>query len=250
MPVVRTEPRTGRVRILDVLNGADPVAGRTIAFAMHALIILSAIAFAVSTVPDLNPGFLRLLEVFELFVVLAFFIEYSLRLYAAKARLKYALSFWGIVDLLAWAPAVFFAMSGSTTVRILRLIQVARLLKILRYSRALSRLGVAFREVREELIVFLVVAVFLLYLSSVGIYFFEHTAQPDMFSSIPASFWWAMVTLTTVGYGDIVPVTLGGRFFTTVILFLGMGVFAVPAGVIASALIGQEIEEKVSELDD
>jgi len=214
------------------------------------LIILSAVAFAVSTVPDLNPTLLRGLELFEIFVVLAFFLEYCLRLFAAKYRLKYALSFWGIIDLLAWAPAVLFSAGGTTTVRILRLIQVVRLLKILRYSRALSRLGVAFKEVREELIVFLVVAVFLLYLSSVGIYFFEHVAQPDVFTSIPSSFWWAMVTLTTVGYGDIVPVTLGGRFFTTVILFLGMGVFAVPAGVIASALIGQEIDEKVSELDD
>lgn len=250
MPVVRSAPRTGRARILDVLDGADPKAGRSVAFVIHALIILSAIAFAVATIPDLSPALRRALNGFEIAVIALFGAEYALRLFAAPNRLRYALSFWGIVDLLAWAPAVLFAVGGSATIRLLRMVQLMRLLKILRYSRALERLGLAFRQVREELIVFLILALFMLYLASVGIYVFEHEAQPDLFTSIPASFWWAIVTLTTVGYGDIVPVTTGGRVFTTIILFLGMGVFAVPAGVIASALIGQEIEEKVSELED
>ena len=89
---------------------------------------------------------------------------------------------------------------------------------------------------KEELIIFSAVTLMLLYLSAVGIYHFEHAAQPENFKSIFDSLWWAVATLTTVGYGDVYPITLGGRMFTFVILMLGLGVVAVPTGIIASAL--------------
>ena len=90
--------------------------------------------------------------------------------------------------------------------------------------------------VREELVLFIGVSLMLIYLSAVGVYYFEHDSQPEQFASVFHSLWWAVVTLTTVGYGDVYPVTLGGRLFTFVVLFLGLGIVAVPTGLIASAL--------------
>jgi len=118
----------------------------------------------------------------------------------------------------------------------MRLFRVLRLLKVLRYTKALDRFKKAFRSIKEELILFLLASGVLIYLASAGIYYFERQAQPEAFESVFHSMWWAIATLTTVGYGDIYPVTVGGRLFTTVILFIGLGVVAVPTGLVASAL--------------
>jgi len=246
----RRRPRKGRVRVLDILDGRDPVVGRKVAYAINFLIVLAAVSYAASTMPGNPPAVETALVAIDVLVSAVFCIEYFLRLYAAPRRLGYALSFWGIIDLLAWAPAVFLSLDVATTVRLVRLVLVLRLLKLLRYSRALLRIARAFRAARDELTVFAVVALFTLYLAAVGIYHFEHDAQPDVFSSVPTSFWWAVVTLTTVGYGDIVPITVGGRIFASVAILVGMAIFAVPAGILASALISGEIEEITGEIEE
>ena len=108
----------------------------------------------------------------------------------------------------------------------------------------MDRFALAARMVREEIILFLVVAFIVLYLTSAGIYFFENEAQPEAFASIFHSFWWAIVTLTTVGYGDIYPITIGGKVFTFFVLIVGVGVITIPAGLVASALTrAREIED-------
>lgn len=101
---------------------------------------------------------------------------------------------------------------------------------------------------REELILFFGVALLLLYLTAVGIYYFEHEAQPDDFRSVFHGLWWALVTLTTVGYGDVVPITLGGRFFTFILLMIGLGIFSTPAGLLASALTMARQEDEAEAL--
>ena len=108
----------------------------------------------------------------------------------------------------------------------------------------MQRFHIAFGIVREEVVLFICFALFLLYLSALGIYHFEHQAQPEVFASVIHSLWWAVATLTTVGYGDIYPVTVGGKIFTFFILIIGMGIVAVPAGLVASALTKtREMEE-------
>ena len=243
MPEDKSTALPSRPRLQGILDGQDPVLGRFVALALHGLIVAAAIAFALSTMPELSETGRQILSGFEMVAVAIFATEYLLRLYAAPHPLHYALSFWGIVDLLAWAPVVLLSFGGATTVRLLRLVLVVRLLKIIRYNNALRRLGRAFVSVRDELLLFYMIAFFLVYISAVGIYFFENTSQPDVFRSVPASLWRATITLTTVGYGDALPITMGGKIFTTVILFMGMGIFAVPAGVITSALIGRDIED-------
>jgi voltage-gated potassium channel len=127
--------------------------------------------------------------------------------------------------------------------RSLRLLRIFRVFKLVRYNKALKRFNRALSIAREEIVIFLSAAILLIYLTAVGIYFFENEAQPDKFSSIFDSLWWAVVTLTTVGYGDAYPITLGGRAFTVVMLLLGLGIVAIPTGLLASALNRAREEE-------
>jgi voltage-gated potassium channel len=118
-----------------------------------------------------------------------------------------------------------------------------RILKLARYSDAILRFHRAFLIAKEEILLFFFVTVIVLYLAGVGIYYFENEAQPEAFSSVFHSLWWAVATLTTVGYGDIYPVTAGGKFFTFIVLLIGLGIVSVPAGLVASALSkAREIE--------
>jgi voltage-gated potassium channel len=131
----------------------------------------------------------------------------------------------------------FYITSGVDlrSLRIFRLLRVFRAFKFLKYNDSLDRLLNAFRSIKNELIVFSVATAFLLYLSAVGIYYFENPAQPEKFKSIFHSLWWAVTTLTTVGYGDMYPITTGGKLFSTLIVFLGLGLVAVPSGLLATA---------------
>jgi voltage-gated potassium channel len=130
-----------------------------------------------------------------------------------------------------------FLFPDLTTIRAMRLLRLIRLMKLFKANRALDRIARAFQEVRAELGIFLFIAGVVLYLSAVGIYHFEHIAQPEVFGSIPSSLWWALATLTTVGYGDVYPITVGGRIFTGLVLMVGIGVIAVPAGLITASLM-------------
>ena len=152
-------------------------------------------------------------------------------------------SFFGLVDLIAILPFYLSLGIDLRAVRVLRLLRVVRLFKLARYNQAMLRLQRAAALAKEELVLFVGVALMLIYMSAVGIYFFENPVQPDIFASIVHSLWWAVITLTTVGYGDAVPVTVGGRLFTFVILLLGLGIVAVPTGVIAAALEKARDEE-------
>lgn len=159
-----------------------------------------------------------------------------MRLFVADRKRDYVFSFYGIVDLLAILPFYLTLAIDLRAIRIIRLLRLFRLLKIARYSKAVDRYRIAFKEIKEELVIFFSATCFLIYVSAVGIYYFENTAQPEAFSSIFHSLWWAVATLTTVGYGDVYPITAGGKIFTFMILMVGLSVVAVPAGLLASAL--------------
>jgi len=123
------------------------------------------------------------------------------------------------------------------------LLRLFRIFKLFRYSKAINRFYRAFIIAKEELVLFTFASLILLYLSAVGIYYFENAAQPEQFKSVFHSLWWSVATLTTVGYGDIYPITAGGRIFTFCVLMIGLGVVAVPAGLVASALSQARKEE-------
>jgi len=173
-----------------------------------------------------------------------FTIEYVLRLYVAHLKLAFFFSFFGLIDLLAILP--FYIASGVDlrSVRAFRLLRLFRLFKLMRYSRALNRLNRAFRIVKEEILLFFFITLILLFTAAVGIYYFENPVQPDAFISIFDTLWWAIVTLTTVGYGDMIPITVGGKIFTFIVLLIGLAIMAVPTGLIAAALVMEKDSEE------
>ncbi|MHA3977813.1 ion transporter [Halovulum sp. GXIMD14794] len=236
-----------RARIYDVLEGNDPRFGRPYLFFNNAVIVLAVVAYAASTMPDLSENTRLVLYAIETVVIFTFALDYMLRLISAPSALGYVFSFWGIVDLIAWAPALLLGGTDLSSTRIIRLIQLARVLKLLRLAKAFDILLGALKDVREQLIVFVIFTLIMLFLASVGIYQFEHPAQPELFKSVPHSMWWAVATLSTVGYGDIYPVTAGGRIFTGIVLLVGLSVIAVPTGLISAALVQKTREESNKE---
>ena len=220
----------------NIILSSDTKSGRFFDFFIQILIIISLISFSLETLPDLSVTTYEALNNLETFIVVVFSIEYILRIVLTKRKLSYIFSFYGIIDLLATLPFYLLNSVSLQTLRVLRLLRLFRILKLTRYHKALARIGKAIFIAKEELVIFSTVTFMLLYLAAVGIYHFEHAAQPDNFKSLFDSLWWAVATLTTVGYGDVYPITIGGRLFTFVILMLGLGVVAVPTGIIASAL--------------
>lgn len=223
--------------VRSALDGEHPHLGRAVALTLYVLIGLSTLSIGIETLPNLPAAAVTALTVLEVVTVVVFTVEYVLRIVTAENQVAYLTSFFGLVDLAAILP--FYLSLGLVdlrSVRALRLLRLFRLFKIARYNRALKRIGRAFTLVREELIVFGSGALFTLYLCAIGIYYFEHDAQPKAFASVFDAMWWAAVTLTTVGYGDVYPVTVGGRIFTVLVLFVALGVIAIPTGLISSAL--------------
>lgn len=227
-----------------IVEQTDTPAGRVFDLAVQALILFSLVTFSVDTLPDLPPTVRSTLHVAEAATVVLFTLEYLLRISVSSRPLSYIFSFFGLVDLLAILPFYLAATVDLRSLRAFRLLRLFRILKLARYNRAVRRFHRALLIAREELVLFFVLSAIILFLAASGIYHFENSAQPEAFASVFHSLWWAIVTLTTVGYGDVYPVTLGGRVFTCLVLIAGLGVVAVPAGIVASALDkAREMEE-------
>lgn len=231
------------VLLKNVIENVDSKAGKYFALFIQFLIVVSLITFSVETLPNLSQDTKDILCYAEKVVITFFSIEYLLRIYVADKKLSFIFSFYGLVDLISILPFYISTGVDLRSVRVFRLLRLFRILKLFRYSSAVRRFHRALVIAKEELILFSFVALILLYLSAVGIYYFEHIAQPEQFKSVFHSLWWAVTTLTTVGYGDIFPITAGGRVFTFFVLMLGLGVVAVPTGLVSSALSQARREE-------
>lgn len=232
------------MNIKAIVERNDTVPGRAFDLVMQALILFSIFSFSIETLPDLETSTRKFLDISEVIIVIVFTVEYLLRLYVADKKLSYVLSFYGLIDLIAIVPFYIMSSIDLRSLRIFRLLRLFQLMKLLRFSKAMRRFSRAFVIAKEEIVVFSVVTVMLLYLSAVGIYYFENEAQPEAFKSIVHSLWWAVTTLTTVGYGDVYPITAGGKIFTFVILMIGLGIVAIPAGLLASSLSKARTEEQ------
>lgn len=230
--------------IKQVVEQDDTVTGRIFNVLIYSLILLSVITFSIETLPNLDGRIRDIFALLEKMTVAVFTLEYALRLYVADNKVRYIFSFYGIIDLAAILP--FYILSGLDlrSLRAFRMLRLFQTLKLLRYNKAMHRFSKAFTIAREELVLFCAVTLVLLYLSAVGIYYFENEAQPEAYESVFHSLWWAVATLTTVGYGDVYPITLWGRLFTFVILMIGLGIVAVPAGLLASALSKVRLDEQ------
>lgn len=226
-----------------IVEESNTDAGRLFDAAVLVLIVSSLISFSVETLPNLSAGTRDVLTAVERVTVALFSIEYVLRLIVADRKARFVFSFFGIIDLIAILPFYLSLGVDLRSVRAFRLLRVFRILKLARYGGAVARLQRAIVIAKEELVLFFSATLIVLFLSSVGIYYFERSAQPETFASVFHGMWWALATLTTVGFGDVYPVTLGGKLFTFVVLMLGLGIVAVPTGLIASALSRAREEE-------
>ncbi|MCS6807822.1 MAG: ion transporter [Bacteroidota bacterium] len=209
------------------------------------LIFLNTLAMILESIPSLHASFSQAFHLFDTISVAIFSIEYLARVWTANIQpefsrpvlgnIRYALTPLAIVDLVAILPFYLpFLGVDLRSLRILRIFRVFRVFKIARYVRALNLISAVLRKKREELVLSLAFTFFLLLITSSLVYYVENEAQPDKFASIPETMWWGIATLTTVGYGDMYPITGLGKFLGGIIAILSVGIFALPAGILAS----------------
>ena len=245
-----------RRRTHQILEGTreGDLVNRVFEIFMIVLIAGNVLAVILETVPSLGTAYGGLFFVFEVFSVAVFSIEYVLRVWAViedrrrtrmtpvGGRVRYMVTPMAIIDLLAFLPfylSAFFAVD----LRFLRVLRLLRILKLTRYSPALETFARVLRNERKPLVAALLMLGVVLILVSSLMFVFEQSAQPEAFGSIPAALWWGIVTLTTVGYGDVAPVTVGGKIFGALVTVMGVGIVAVPAGILASGF-NQEIRKR------
>lgn len=243
---------TIRAKVAQCLDAGETSSkfARSVDVFLIILIGMNVLAIILESEADFEARFNTILFRFEVFSILVFTVEYLLRVWscvekheqfgpnAAQGRLRYMLTPMALVDLIAIVP-FYFAFFIPIDLRFLRVLRLLRVFKLTRYSSAMKVLLSVLKEEANSLAAAFFILFVLLILASSGIYLIEHDVQPDSFGSIPSSMWWAMSTLTTVGYGDVTPITTGGRFFGGCITLVGMGMVALPAGILASAFSNQ-----------
>ncbi|MFT7051917.1 MAG: voltage-gated potassium channel [Psychroserpens sp.] len=222
--------------IKSIVEINDNPVSRFFSLCIQALILVSIVTFSMETIPDLEPKTRSILHFVETFCVIIFTIEYLLRIYVANHKLKFIFSVFGLIDFLAILPFYLAFGVDLRSLRALRFLRLFRIFKLVRYNRAMTQFTRAIKSAKEQIFLFIFITLILIYFAAVGIYYFENQAQPEHFSSIFDSLWWAIITLTTVGYGDVYPITIGGKMFTFFILMIGLGIVAIPTGIISSAL--------------
>mgnify|MGYP001557139971 CR=1 FL=1 len=246
-----------RHRVYTVLEGGRGGGfwGGTVEAGLVFLIVTNVAAYVLQSVPEFARGHTRDFELFEFVSVGLFTIEYLLRLWSAPedplvdekrpfgGRANYALRPLMLIDFFAIAPAYVQLFVPFLDLRILRLVRLLRLLKIARYSPALSTLGHVIVSERRALFGTLLLLLCSVVFAGAAMHAAEGAVQPKLFGNIPNAMWWAISTLTTVGYGDAVPVTLVGRLVAGATMIVGLGLFALPVGIIATGFV-QEIHRR------
>ncbi len=233
-----------KTRIYGILEPGDEDSKYFDPFIMG-LIVMNVAAVVLETVESIYTPYASLFYAFEIFSVAVFSIEYILRVWSCtedprfkgpvRGRLRFMVTPMALVDLFVVLPFYLPFMIGDLRfMRAIRLFRLFRVLKLARYSESLQTFVDVLRLKKEELILMFFAIMILLVISSSLMYEAEHEAQPDAFASIPAAMWWGIVTLATVGYGDVYPETAWGRLIGSVVVILGIGLFALPTGVLAS----------------
>ena len=233
-------------------------ADKIINFSIITLIILNVIAIMLETVKSIHDQYETFFLYFDRFSVSVFTIEYVLRVWSCnhdprykhsfKGRLRYILSWGAIIDLLAFLPYYLHAILGFDlrVLWILRLLRFFRLFRLTAYTKSAQMIFNVFKSRYKDLVLSFVLAIFLIIIASCVIYFAEHLhpVNKDRFNSIPATLWWAIVTLTTTGYGDMYPMTTIGKILSGVIMLSGVAFFALPAGIITAGFLEETRNSK------
>ncbi|MCP4138665.1 MAG: ion transporter [bacterium] len=232
-------------------------------FSIIALILLNVLAIILESFQELNAAYLKYFKWFEIFSVIIFSIEYLLRVWISKYRdpdksfissvIKYIFTPMAMIDLFAIIP-FYLPMIITIDLRFLRILRLTRLFRIFklnRHTNSLKLIGRVLKKQKEELFITIFITFLLLLIASTLMYYIENEAQPKAFPDILSSFWWAIATLTTVGYGDVFPVTGLGKFLSGIIALLGVGIVALPTGIISSGFMDEiNSKKKQEEIDN
>ncbi len=246
--------------ILDIASPGD-ILSRIFDIFIVALIFINVVAVVLETIQSLSNQFSNVFKILEIFSVIIFTIEYILRIWSSTenpkyrnpitGRFRFTLTPLALVDLFAILPFYLPLLIPFDLrfLRAVRLIRLFRLFKIGRYSESMKLFGRVLKSKKEELFIAIFAVFILLVISSSLLFYVETEAQPEAFSSIPAAMWWGVSTLTTVGYGDVYPITPFGKFLGAIISLLGIGLFAMPTGILSAGFIEQirarKTEEKI-----
>ena len=246
-----------KLRIHDIMEPDDtsPLAEQAFVLFIMVLIVLNVIAVIIETVESVAARFGGFFYAFNIFSIVIFTVEYLLRLWTCTVderyrapvagRIKYAFSTFALLDLIAILP---FYLPFVTTVdlRFLRVLRLLTLLKMTRYADEFKLFGNVLKAKKREIVISAILVLMIIILSSSLMYYIEHDKQPEAFSSIPAAMWWAVVTLSTVGYGDVLPLSPLGKLVAACVSVMGIALFAIPAGIIASGFV-EEMRRKRSD---
>jgi len=239
---------TLRQRTSQLLNGSGPrgVAARSVRYGLFVLIVLNVTTSVLSTVGEMDLAYGGIFDAIESLSLIVFAVEYLLRIWVApeerigageadwKSRLRWMASAEGVIDLLSVVPFILSQMT-DVDLRVIVLIRLLRFFKFARYSPGFHSLVEAVRSERHALMACILILAAVILTSAGFLYVLEHKAQPDKFGSIPDAMWWAVATVTTVGYGDVVPITIWGRIIGAITMVVGLLMLALPAGIVASA---------------
>ena len=238
-----------RQKIHEIIFEADTTNGKLFDIILLAAILLSIVGVMLESVYEIDRKYHELIIAFEWGFTILFTIEYFFRIYAVNRPFKYIFSFMGIVDLLAIIPTYLIfilpAAHSLSVIRAIRLIRIFRIFKLSRYLRGAHTMQIALRSSRPKIIVFLLSVMLLVIILGTLMYVIENSARTNGFENIPNSIYWAIITLTTVGYGNIVPMTIFGKIVASFIMILGYGIIAVPTGIV-TAEFSRKRKEKVN----
>ncbi|HET9821011.1 MAG TPA: ion transporter, partial [Burkholderiaceae bacterium] len=243
----RTPWRRLRAQTFAVLHAPDPGnrVARWVNYLLATLIIANATAITLQSLPRIDPAFDAALHQFEMLSTAIFLVEYVARVWTCVEQRRLAHPLWGRLRFMVQPLALIDLIAVATywtpwDLRFLRVIRLVRLLKILHlyeFEAALERLGISLSKRKELLMVSVTLMAMFVYVAAALLYQIEHERQPQVFSSIPATFWWASVTFNTIGYGDMVPLTSLGKLFAGLVSVFGIGVFALPTAIVIAAII-------------
>lgn len=242
-----TNKNSWRYRLHEIIYEADTPMGRLFDIILLILILLSVVIVMLESVRSIDLEYHKLFYVIEWIITIFFSIEYIARIITVKKPKNYIFSFYGIIDLLSTIPLYLsFILVGSNyllTVRALRLLRVFRILKITRYIGEGNKLRKALVESRAKIFIFIFAVLIVAIIAGTLMYLIE--GEESGFNSIPVSVYWCIVTLTTVGFGDIAPITPAGQFLATIIMILGYGVIAVPTGIVSAQYVRKASDDYV-----
>lgn len=237
--IKKNKEKNWKVKLHDIIYEADTPAGKLFDIVLLFVILFSIFLVMLESVESINAQYGYILDISEWIITILFSIEYLARIITVKNPRKYIFSFYGIIDLLSTIPkylSLFILGAHSLVViRALRLLRVFRILKLTRFIGESANFGKALRQSRAKIAVFITFVIVLCIILGSVMYLIENDKESG-FTSIPRSVYWAIVTLTTVGYGDIAPITALGQFIASLIMILGYGIIAIPTGIISSEM--------------